>query len=179
MERVKRFYQRHAHSSFMTKASSAVAACRTFASCQRRERGQTLLEFAFVTPIIMVLLLGLVDFGIAVDRREVLQHAVREGARHAAVGNSVADIQSYTADQAQDLLVAADVSVCYVDMDGDLDPGGLGDNVRVSANFTYKFTGSFDILTAFGVPQSALSIDMNPSADMRMETTVAGAAACP
>lgn len=164
----------------MTKASSVVVACRTLAtSCQRRERGQTLLEFAFVAPIIMVLLLGLVDFGIALDRREVLQHAVREGARHGAVGNSVADIQSYTADQAQDLLAATDVSVCYVDMDGDLDPGGLGDNVRVSAAFTYKFTGSFDILTAFGVPQSALSIDMNPSADMRMETTVAGAAACP
>lgn len=161
-------------------SSRAVAACRrTLLPVTGGQRGQTLIEFAFIAPIILVLLLGLVDFGIAVDRRQVLQHAVREGARHGAVGNSVASIQDYTVAQSQGLLEAGDVSVCYIDMDGDSIAGGLGDDVRVSASFTYKFSvGSFELLSVFGVSSDSLSIDMTPSADMRLETSVSGATAC-
>jgi hypothetical protein len=141
--------------------------------------GQSLIEFAFVLPIILVILLMLVDFGIAVDRREVLQHAVREGARHGAIGSSVASIENYTAAQSQDVLTPADVSVCYLDMDGDGTFGEVGDNVHVSATFQYQFSiGSSELLNAFGIDPSTLSIDMTPSADMRLETSVAGAAAC-
>ena len=49
------------------------------------EGGQTLIEFALIMPIVFLFLFVLVDFGIAMDRRLVLQHAVREGARYAAV----------------------------------------------------------------------------------------------
>lgn len=150
-----------------------------FASLGKRESGQTLLEFAVLTPVILVFLMGLIDFGLAIDRREVLQHAVREGARHGAVGNSVADIQDYTATQSQGLVEPADVSVCYIDMDGDTDPGGVGDNVKVSANFTYNSIGSIEMLKVFGADENILTINMTPSADMRMETTVAGGVACP
>lgn len=152
---------------------------RACAQRPTQERGQTLLEFAFIAPVILVILLALVDFGIATDRREVLQHAVREGARHAAVGNSVASVEAYTVDQSQGLLAAGDVGVCYIDMNGDSEPGGVGDNVRVSADFTYKFSvGSFELLSAFGVSSSDLTIDMTPSADMRLESSVSGAVAC-
>jgi hypothetical protein len=143
------------------------------------ERGQTLIEFAFVMPIIFVFIVLLVDFGIAIDRREVLQHAVREGARNAAVGNDVTTVQDYTSAQSETVLAPADVSVCYVDNDGDGVAGNIGDNVRVSAAFTYKFSvGSFELLSAFGVPQSSMSIPMTPSADMRLEKSVAGGVTC-
>ena len=163
------------------------AVCRTLLKPSQRclsivksyERGQSLIEFAFVLPIILVILLMLVDFGIAIDRREVLQHAVREGARHGAIGSSVGSIADYTAAQSQDVLAPADVSVCYMDMDGDGTFGGVGDNVHVSATFQYQFNiGSSELLGAFGIDPSALSVDMTPSADMRLETSVAGAAAC-
>lgn len=180
MNKVRRFYQRHALLMLKEKASRAVAACRAFAPFgDGEERGQTLLEFAFVAPIILVFLLAMIDFGIAVDRREVLQHAVREGARHGAIGQDVASIQDYTSDQSQGVLDPADVTVCYVDANGDGVVGNVGDNVKVSADFTYKFSvGSFELLGAFGVDQSDLTINMTPSGDMRMETTVAGAVAC-
>ena len=45
----------------------------------RGQHGQTLLEFALVAPLMLVFLLGLVGFGIAIDRRPVLDHAAREG----------------------------------------------------------------------------------------------------
>src|SRR2546428_9890554 len=56
---------------------------------RRSERGQTLIEFAFVLPVILVFILVLVDFGIALDRREVLQPAVGDAARSGAVGSGL------------------------------------------------------------------------------------------
>ena len=58
----------------------------------RTERGQALVELAFIGPLLLLFILIVVDFGIALDHREVLQHAVREGARRGAVGDTVAQI---------------------------------------------------------------------------------------
>ena len=54
-------------------------------SSLKSERGQALVEFAFIGPLLLFFILIVVDFGIAMDRRELVQHAVREGARRAAV----------------------------------------------------------------------------------------------
>lgn len=47
------------------------------------ERGATFVEAAFIILPLMVLLLGIVDFGLAVFVKSTLQHAVREGVRYA------------------------------------------------------------------------------------------------
>jgi Flp pilus assembly protein TadG len=47
----------------------------------RRERGQALVETALSAMIILFLLLGLVDFGLAFGHRVVLANAARAGAR--------------------------------------------------------------------------------------------------
>ena len=142
-----------------------------------KERGQALIELAFVMPLILVFLLTLVDFGIAIDRRQVLQHAVRDGVRFGAVGNSVADVQAHTVDQAIDLITLSDVDVCYIDENGNGNPGNAGDSIKVTAHYTYGFTvGGGEVLTAFGVPVP--SIDMDPSATLRLESTVTGATPC-
>ena len=73
---------------------------------------------ALVLPVIFVFILLLVDFGTALDRREVLQHAVREGVRRGAVTASTSEIVNTTVAQSQGLLRAQDVTVCYRDMDG-------------------------------------------------------------
>lgn len=145
----------------------------------RSERGQTLIEFAFVLPIILLFILTLVDFGLAVDRREVLQHAVRDGARRGAVGASVAQIVDHTVTQSGGLVEPSDVAVCYVDGDDTgTYPGNPGDNVRVSLEYTYEFTvGGGEILSAFGVPLPTMT--MTPMAEAGLETAVAAAVACP
>ncbi len=154
------------------------AACRATLTSRislRGERGQSLIEFALLIPIILVIILLIRDAGIALDRKEVLQHAIREGARHGATGADPISIQDYTADQAQDILVSSDVSVCYVDMDGNGDAGNVGDNVRVSASYDHELAiASFELLGG-----SPLTIGMTPSADMRLEASVAGGAVCP
>ncbi len=147
----------------------------------RSGRGQTLIEFAFVLPLILVFFFSIVDFGIAIDRRITLQHGVREGARFAAVHSVEIDIQQKTVDQSQGIIDVAAVGVCYLDgIDGNTTVGDPGDSVRVSVlpgGFTWEFPIMTEILGAFGVPP--LSIDMTPSGTARLERGVAGAVACP
>lgn len=51
----------------------------------RGERGQSLVEFALVLPVLVIVLVGLFDLGRAVMLSETLNSAVREGTRYAMV----------------------------------------------------------------------------------------------
>lgn len=52
---------------------------------QQRQSGQTLLEFALVLPILLLLVMGLFDLGRFILYYAVLNTAVREGTRFAIV----------------------------------------------------------------------------------------------
>jgi Flp pilus assembly protein TadG len=119
----------------------------------------------------------IVDFGIALDRREVLQHAVREGARSGAIGANTSTIAEHTSAQSRGVLSDADVSVCYVDENNNGNPGNAGDSVQVRGDYNYQFTlGGGEMLGLFSVPVPTIA--MTPSAKSRLETSVAGAVAC-
>jgi Flp pilus assembly protein TadG len=83
------------------------------------ERGQTMAEFAVVLPILVVLLFGIMQFGILFNNYVTLTDAARAGARAAAVSRQAAD-PSGNADAA----VRASAS--------DLNQGNLGVNVSSS-----------------------------------------------
>jgi len=58
------------------------------------ERGQELIEFALVLPLLLLLVLGIVDFGFLFQRLEVVTNAAREGARIAVLtGYGTTDVQ--------------------------------------------------------------------------------------
>ena len=50
------------------------------------ERGASAVEFAIILPILVILVFGIVQFGIAFNKYISLTHAGREGSRLAAVG---------------------------------------------------------------------------------------------
>jgi hypothetical protein len=142
------------------------------------ERGQALIEFAFIAPFLLVLLLTILDFGIAIDRREVIQHAVREGARQGAVGASETEIKDITSEQSQGILDPADVEVCYVD-EGSIDAGIAGSSVRVEGTFTYNlFFGADGLFEWLGMNPDDFSVEMTPNGESRMETSLAGVDEC-
>jgi Flp pilus assembly protein TadG len=60
------------------------------------ERGAALVEFALALPLLLVVIAGIVDFGFAFQRYEVVTNAAREGARMAVlpVGYSTTEIQT-------------------------------------------------------------------------------------
>jgi len=55
------------------------------------EQGQTMTEFAIVLPILVVLLFGIIQFGIAFNNYVTVTDAARAGARMAAVSRNSSD----------------------------------------------------------------------------------------
>src|SRR5215831_8178385 len=61
----------------------------------RSQRGAELIEFALVLPLLLLLVLGIVDFGFLFQRMEVITNAAREGARIAVLPSYTnADVQA-------------------------------------------------------------------------------------
>ena len=52
---------------------------------RRTDRGQTLVEFALILPILVILLVGIFDLGHVVWTNDALSNASREAARYAIV----------------------------------------------------------------------------------------------
>ena len=141
------------------------------------ERGQALIEFAFVFPVLLIFLLALTDFGIALDRREVTQHAAREGTRKGAVGWTVREIEDEVVNQSQGVLSEDNIEVCYVDVDANGSALEAGDNVRVTIDFTYEFSvGAGELLNAIGA--GVPGIHMTPTAESRLEAAVGAGTEC-
>lgn len=46
-----------------------------------RDEGQALVEFALLLPVFLLILMGSIEFGSAIDHRTAMAYAVREGAR--------------------------------------------------------------------------------------------------
>ena len=55
------------------------------------DRGQTLVEFALIIPIVLLFMLGLLDLGRIVFINNSLSDGARDGARHAAIRPRDAD----------------------------------------------------------------------------------------
>ncbi len=53
-----------------------------------RQKGQSVVETALILPIIILILMGIIDFGLMFNNYLVISNAAREGARNAAVGAS-------------------------------------------------------------------------------------------
>ena len=62
---------------------------------RHRERGQSLVEFAILLPLFMLMIVGMLEFGFVFNHNLTLEYATREGARTgAALSNGGSLIQS-------------------------------------------------------------------------------------
>lgn len=61
----------------------------------RSDEGAQLIEFALVVPLLLLVVLGIAEFGFIFQRYEVITNAAREGARIAVLpGYSDTDVQA-------------------------------------------------------------------------------------
>ena len=61
----------------------------------RGERGQAIIELALTLPLLLLIVLGIFDFGLMFQKYEVVTNAAREGARVGVLpGYSTADAQA-------------------------------------------------------------------------------------
>jgi Flp pilus assembly protein TadG len=145
-----------------------------------RDGGQAIVEFALIAPIIFLFLFVIVDFGIAMDRRIVLQDAVREGARYAAVTDDLDLIKERTVAQAQSVISKNDVIVCYMDPETNTlktNPD-VGDAVDVcEKNFSYD---PFMIRGGpFGITVPQIDMFLTGSARLEQKPTASSDSRCP
>lgn len=83
-------------------------------SKRTERRGQSMVEFALILPIFVLLVFGILDLGRGVYAYHTLNNAATEGARVAIVNQTLATIQGRAASRAVGVGVApADVTVDY------------------------------------------------------------------
>jgi Flp pilus assembly pilin Flp len=141
----------------------------------RDERGTALVEFAFVVPLFLVLVAGVLHFGKALNYWLDQNHLASEGARFAAVnknpgaddGLSLQDWLRQEADTSElrdggTDAVPAGLLVCVEFPDGE--PPEVGDAVRVSVRTTYNW-----IPLLADVLDDDSSTAISGSATMRLE----------
>ncbi|HEX4930349.1 MAG TPA: TadE/TadG family type IV pilus assembly protein [Gaiellaceae bacterium] len=105
----------------------------------KNEQGQTMVEFALVLPILLVILFGILQFGVAYNDYVTLTDATRAGARKAAVsrhsGSPEADAEAAVRRSASGMKPCGGGAGLCVTVAGDWQHGG---DVTVTARHPYK-----------------------------------------
>lgn len=105
------------------------------------ESGVALVEFAFVLPILLVLAMGMLDFGRAFHTKSLLDQAAREGARVAVVTSPDVDIVE---SRVNAVLASGGIAPTSVTVDGP-DAANMV-TVTVNATFTFITPGVFALV---------------------------------
>lgn len=109
------------------------------------ERGQTMIEFAMVIPIVALLFMGIFDFSRFFYARLTLQHAIHEATRFAVTGGALDDGQGNTMTRVESIKSVITREATALDLDVDqliIDPadgGGPTEIVTVTGNFEFQF----------------------------------------
>lgn len=100
----------------------------------KSEKGQSLVEFALVVPLLVMLLLGIVDFGRIFHAYLTINHAGREAARAASIGKDDITIKSVAVNDATSIKLTSDKIT--------ISPGGTrtsGSNVTITIIYPVDF----------------------------------------
>ena len=152
----------------------------------RGERGQALVEFALIAPLFLMLVIGVIQFAVALNFWFDLQRLANQGARSAAVncgpvaanqcGNTtlVKYLSARTPSNPDGQVVSAgntpSVEICYippsdpVPTDPPYTTAGAGDSVRVTLKDRYRLQWIVNLA----------SINLTARATMRLEQTPNG-----
>ena len=105
------------------------------------ERGQTMVEFAIVLPVLCLLLFGAIQFGILFNNYVTLTDAVRAGARKAAVSRQITGTTPRQACIDQIKASAADLDQTKLQADCVPDTNWqAASNVTVTATYPYSIS---------------------------------------
>jgi Flp pilus assembly protein TadG len=108
-----------------------------------RDRGAAAVEFALVVPVLILLIFGSIEFGLAVQARTMIGNAAREGVRVASLGGSVADVTA-SAKGALGPLSGTNPQVkftCITSGSPSCDPNAPGKNSVATVVVTVDYTG--------------------------------------
>lgn len=102
----------------------------------KNEGGQSLVEFALVLPLLLLILSGIFQFGSIYNDYVVLQNAAREGARAGVIGKSDAEITNIIFSYTESL----DPTRLTVTLDPAEGVRRSGDTLTVSIDYSLPIT---------------------------------------
>ena len=115
---------------------------------RKPQRGAAALEFALVAPLLIILIFGVVDFGMMINSQAVFANATRDGARTGSFFGTKSEITSVITSETSYLNglvenVQIDVTcrkpagtACASAYDAERESGGA---VSVSVTYTYRW----------------------------------------
>jgi len=122
---------------------------KNFYRLKRKEDGQSVVEFALVLPILLMVVLGIMEFGWLFYGNIVMTSAAREGARVAVVGGTPTQIETAVKNHTDNAGInnvtvekkEVEDDEVTIDVEGDLKPIVglfLEDPVNVAAEATMR-----------------------------------------
>jgi Flp pilus assembly protein TadG len=131
---------------------------------RKKERGQAMVEFVLVLPIFLLLVFGIVDFGMGFNAWLTVTNSAREGARLGAVRGTNAQITQRVQDTA-DTLDLANMTVTVTNAQGN-----PGESVVVDVDYDYTLITPLDsVMGLVSGGSVGPTIKFSSSADMRLE----------
>lgn len=99
-----------------------------------KERGAVAVEFALLAPVLVMLLLGIMEFGRAYNVQISLSSAAREGVRVMAIGNDTAAARTAAKN------VATALKPTLTDANITVSPATCSTGVQVTFTITYTLS---------------------------------------
>ncbi|MDX1623558.1 MAG: TadE/TadG family type IV pilus assembly protein [Gemmatimonadota bacterium] len=132
----------------------------------RGDRGQSLVEFAIVLPILLALVVGIFEFGRSWNVYQVLTNSAREGARLGVIPTtSEAEVRSTV----ESYLVSAALDPALAEITIDGVGGGVGTPTTVQVRYPYEFALLGPVVGMLGDSGIPGSVTLTSTAVMRNE----------
>lgn len=129
----------------------------------KEEKGQSLVEFALLLPVLMLIILGIIEFGFMFNAKITLNSAAREGARVYAVSKVETEVNQAVNDTLGYLGPGDTIVKTYKDLD-------TTSGIKMAS---VTITKKVDFLTNFFDALLGDSIVMESEASMRVEYQLA------
>lgn len=102
----------------------------------KNQKGQSLVEFAIILPLVLLLLMGIAEFGMMFNCYLTVQNVTREGARLGIIGGSDVEIKA--------LITSISPNLKVSDLNVTITPTELsrnsGETLKVSVTYNYHMT---------------------------------------
>ena len=107
----------------------------------RDERGQATVEFALILPILLLLILGIIEFGKAWNIAQIATDAVREGTRKCVIADNTVFKNAWVETDIKNMMARAGVptAVSDVQITGDCDGGTDAVTITLTIPYSWMF----------------------------------------
>jgi Flp pilus assembly protein TadG len=143
------------------------------------ERGVAIVEFALVLPLLLLVVLGIVDFGKAYGYKNEETHLANQAARYAAVNSCVAcggqTINQFIKDDADPSELRNGLTLTMAFTDPGPNNHCVGDPIKVTINYTYNFFGFLHLVPVTVGASSTMRLEKDYKNDGSDKYTATGA----